>query len=97
MKVFSDLQSAQFESLAGDPGSNPQGRFYLETNSDQIRVKGTSAVKRMVDDSTHGYFGTPDGSGVFPDGSWRIVIDAGKLVFEKKESGTWNKYGEFGE
>lgn len=99
MEVNSDLKRAQVESVAGDPAgaNNPQGRFYLETNSDTVKVKGASAVLRVVDNVSHGYFGVPDGTGVFPDGSWRITIDAGKLAFEKKEAGVWNKYGEFGE
>ena len=29
------------------------------------------------------------------DNSWRVRINAGNLVFEKKESGTWNQKGSF--
>lgn len=37
MKLYGQLESAQFENLAGDPTNSPKGRVYFDTGTNTVR------------------------------------------------------------
>jgi len=41
------------------------------------------------------YFGLPNDSGVYPDGTWRIYTDSTDFKVDKKVSGSWVSYGQW--
>jgi len=97
MKVYGDLEAAQLEVIAADPAVGTQkGRVFVNDTDSFAKYNNGTAQKRIIDDGSHGYFGTPNVDGTWPDGTWRISVSAGLLVFEKKVTGTWTKLGEMG-
>jgi hypothetical protein len=77
-----------------DPGGTPASKKVTFDNLQKsiTVVGGASGVSTQGDVAVpvdkYIYLG---GSAV--DGSWRMYVSSGNLVFEKRESGTWNEKG----
>jgi len=97
MKVYGEIEEAQLQNLATDPTANVAGQFHMNTTSKFMKYNDGSGKRRVIDDATIGHFGTPNVDGTWPNGTWRISIDSGKLAFEKMELTVWVKHFEMGE
>ena len=97
MKVYGNLEAAQLEVVVNDPTvGTEKGRVFVNGTSNFAKFNNGTAQLRIVDEGTHGYFGTPNADGTWADGTWRIAIVAGAMEFQKKVLGVWTAFGSMG-